>query len=168
MRQTIPPASTEDVTALPPINFDPVMKFESAPVQAAFDYWDRLRAGRIMPARSQINRKEMRGFAENVGLVEVKSDAFGAAKYFVAFAGKKIEAIFGARSGRTLDEGVPDAIAARWRLAYDMVQRSAKPIKATAHIAFEGKTQIETEILVAPLGDDATPTSFFVAITALT
>jgi hypothetical protein len=161
------PGSPEDAAILPPIDFDPAMVFESSPVQAAFEYWESQRRGRLMPTLAELDHDDMHPFLDNVGLVEIRPDPNSLSDYFVGFAGPRIESIFGARTGRTLSDGVPDAIAARWRLGFDMVRRSAKPIRATAHVAFEGKTEIETEILVAPLGDDTTPSAFFVAINAL-
>jgi hypothetical protein len=161
------PGSPEDAAILPPINFDSVMSFGSKPVRAAYEYWESQRKGRMMPTLAELNQGDMHVFVDNLGLVEIKPDLDSLSDYFVSFAGSRIESIFGARSGRTLSDGVPDAIAARWRLGFDMVRRSAKPIRATAHVAFEGKTEIETEILVAPLGEDVTPSAFFVAISAL-
>ena len=167
MRSTIPPDSAEEAAALPPIDFDSTMLFVSPPVQAAFDYWDRQRDGRVMPRQTDLRVQDMGAFADFVGLVEKTLSGLSVPDYFVTFAGKNIEAIFGSRSGRTLSEGVPAEIAQRWHLGFDMVQRSGKPIKATAHVAFEGKTNIEVEILVAPLGEETTPSAFFVAIAAL-
>jgi len=166
MRSTAP-ESPEEAAALPPINFDSVMTFVSRPVQAAFDYWDRQREGRVMPSRTDLLLNEMGDFVDSVGLVEETSSALSVPDYFVIFAGRNIEAIYGSRAGRTLSEGVPSQIAQRWHLGFDMVRRSGKPIKATAHVAFEGKTGIEVEILVAPVGKEATPSAFFVAIAAL-
>lgn len=167
MRSTTPPESAEEAAALPPIDFNSTMTFVSPSVQAAFDYWDRQREGRVMPGRTDLRIEDMGDIVEYLGLVEKRLSALSVPDYFVVFAGKKIEAIFGARSGRTLSEGVPAEIAQRWHLGYDMVQRSGKPIKATAHVAFEGKTETEVEILVAPLGEETTPSAFFVAIAAL-
>lgn len=167
MRSTIPPDSPEEAAALPPIDFDSTMTFVSPPVQAAFDYWDRQRDGRIMPQQANLRLPDMSDFIDSVGLVEKTLSALSVPDYFVIFAGKNIETIFGSRSGRTLSEGVPSQIAQRWHLGFDMVQRSGKPLKATAHVAFEGKTQTEVEILVAPLGEESTPKAFLVAIAAL-
>ena len=59
------------------------------------------------------------------------------------------------------------AKAVRWRSGIDMVHRSGKPLRATAHVAYEGKTRIEVEVLVAPLGEESTPTAFLLAIAAV-
>lgn len=152
---------------LPPIKFDPVMRFESEPLREAFDYWDAIRGGRIMPTRAELLPREMRRFISHVGLIEPMTDKNGLQDYFVRLAGSDVEEIFGPRTGRPLGEGVPPEILARWRIGYDMVQRSGKPVKATAGVAYKGKNWIEVEVLVAPLGEDATPSSFFLVISKL-
>jgi hypothetical protein len=152
---------------LPPIKFDPVMKFQSAPLQEAFDYWDAIRGGRIMPTRAELLPRDMKRFISHVGMIEPMSKKTGVQDYFVRLAGSHVEEIFGPRTGRPLGEGVPPEIVARWRIGYDMVQRSAKPVKATARVAYKGKNWIEVEVLVAPLGEDSTPSSFFLVVSKL-
>ncbi len=152
---------------LPPITYEPASSFASKPVQAAYDYWQSLRGVRLMPLMDELKQRDMRAFVDNVGIVEIRNDQASLSEYFVRFAGSRVEAIFGARTGRTLSDGVPDEIAVRWRSSFDMVRRSAKPVRATAHVAFEGKTETEVEVFVAPLGEDVTPAAFFVAIDAL-
>jgi hypothetical protein len=143
------------------------MKFESEPLQEAFDYWNTVRGERIMPTRGELLPREMRRFISHVGLIEPVSDKDGVTDYFVRLAGSDVEEIFGPRTGRPLGEGVPPEIVARWRIGYDMVQRSAKPVKATAGVAYKGKNWIQVEVLVAPLGEDSTPSSFFLVVSKL-
>ena len=161
------PKLPEDEFSLPPINFDSVMKFVSEPVDAAYEYWNGLRNGRVMHQLADVSLVDMRRFLPSIGIVELREKPDRRQDYFVSLAGSTVESIFGSRAGRWLDEGIPDAIATRWRLGFDMVRRSAKPVKATAHIAFEGKTNTATEILVAPLGDGVIPNSFYVAIASV-
>jgi len=161
------PTSPEDEFGLPPINFDSAMSFTSKPIGDAFDYWNGLRDGRLMPDLPEVKLTDMRPFLPFIGLVEIRTRPDRSSGYFVTLAGAAVESIFGSRAGRWLDEDVPDAIASRWRLGFDMVRRSAKPVKATAHVAFEGKTNIGAEILVAPLGDGDMPCAFLVAIASV-
>jgi len=154
------PQSPEDAAFLPPIAYDSMMEFRSVPLRDAYRHWLKARHGRLMPRTSDLRLNPGQSFFDYAALITLTPDP----DYFVVSHGKKIEETFGSRAGRMLCDGLPEEVAARWRSGFDMVHHSGKPIKATSHLAFEGKTQIETENLIAPLGEDDTPSAFLLVL----
>lgn len=145
---------------LPPISYSSDMTFESELLRSAFDYWDGLRAGRLMPARADVRPQCMRHFLSRVALVEVVRTVDGTRAYKARVVGSYIEEVFGRRTGKVVGEGWPRAIAERTRQKYDLAMESGGPIRARNRIAYEGKTWIDGETLVAPLSEGTVPSHF--------
>jgi hypothetical protein len=109
----------------------------------------------------------MRSFLPHVALVEVKPGPGGEPDYFVRLAGTAIEEVLGKRTGRSLTQDLPPALAQRWRAQFDAVLKSRQPLRATGRIAYDNKTWLEAEILYAPLSEDGTDVSMvFLAFAA--
>jgi len=136
---------------LPPITIDPTVALTRPMTIKAYDYWQSARAGRAMPARKDIAPQAMRAFVGHVALVELR-------------AGARIEDAFGAITGRALPEFMPPRIEARWRMVMDKVIASAAPLRAASRVSFGGKTWLQAEVVLAPLGDGGTVSMLFGAI----
>jgi hypothetical protein len=95
----------------------------------------------------------MRGFTEHVGLVEVRRDTGAEIDYFIRRAGTRWEAVFGAMTGRLIQEFLPPEIETRWRQAFDAVCEAKAPLRLTTDILFQNKSWLEAELFIGPLGE---------------
>jgi len=149
---------------LPPITIDPTVALTRPMTIKAYDYWQSARAGRAMPARKDIAPQAMRAFVGHVALVELRAGEGGKIDYVMRLAGARIEDAFGAITGRALPEFMPPRIEARWRMVMDKVIASAAPLRAASRVSFGGKTWLQAEVVLAPLGDGGTVSMLFGAI----
>jgi hypothetical protein len=119
----------------------------------ARDYWQSRRGDRTMPNRADLDPVAMRRFTEHVGLVEVRRDTGAEVDYFIRRAGTRWEAVFGAMTGRVIQEFLPPEIETRWRQVFDAVCQAKAPLRVTTDILFQNKSWLEAEMFVGPLGD---------------
>ena len=117
-----------------------------------------------MPSRADLDPREMRSFMPHVALVELRQTADGAQDYYLRLTGTSIEQVFGRLTGQLLSEFLPPEIEARWRMMFD-VARCGGSVRITGRIAFQRKTWLQCELMIAPLGADGkTISMFFVAV----
>ena len=142
----------------PPLSSDAIdfeLKFENATLVAALDYWRSRCRGEAMPKRDDIDPLEMRGFIGKVALIEVENDAAGARNYRVRLAAKSLEDVYGPVTGKTLSGFLEPDMEERWRLLFDAVVAAGVPVRHAGQVAFQGKSWLHTEVLLAPLADDS-------------
>jgi hypothetical protein len=134
-----------------PIAIDPALGFEREPNKRAFAYWQSRCEGRAMPTRADLDPVAMKTFTPHVGLVEVRR---GEAKtaYFIRRAGSRWEDVYGAMTGKVLQEFLPPHLVPAWQDVFDCVTAGAKPIRLTTQVDFQDKTWLDIELMVAPLG----------------
>jgi hypothetical protein len=131
--------------------FDRNLAFRNPAIVQAFEYWQARRGGRAMPARVDIDPSEMRGFLPHVCLIEAQKHAGAATDYHIRVAGTHVETVFGPITGRSLPQFLPAEIEERWRYLFDRCLSDAAPLRVTGAIAFERKSWLDAEILMAPL-----------------
>jgi hypothetical protein len=144
------------------IDYDVALTRESN--RKAYEYWQARRGDRSWPARKDITPQGMKGFMRHVGLVEVRKMADGHATYFIRFAGAKIESVFGPITGKTLSEFLPASLEGRWRLVFDQALKGRRPVRIASRVAFQGKTYLANEVLLAPMGEEGEVTMLFAAV----
>ena len=133
--------------------FDWTLQATQPAIVRARDYWQSRRGERPMPNRADLDPVAMRGFTEHVGLVEVRRDTGVEVDYFIRRAGTKWEAVFGAMTGRLIQEFLPPEIETRWREVFDAVCQAKAPLRVTTDILFQNKSWLEAEMFVGPLGE---------------
>lgn len=126
----------------------------------AYDYWRARRSSRIMPARKDINPRDMREFLANAGLIEARPTADGF-EYVVRLAGTRIEDIMGPITGKVFSEFLPPEIEGRWNKVCDEVRRSHGPVSIGGRMAFQGRNWLRMEGFVGPLGEEGQEITMF-------
>ncbi len=82
-------------------------------------------------------------------------------------AGTRVEQIFGPIGGKSISEVLTEEIEARWRSYFDAVCDAVRPLRISGRVAFENKIWLESEALIAPLGQAGEPvTMLFAALAA--
>jgi hypothetical protein len=152
---------------LPEMFFSAEMVFETGLLRTAFAYWDSLRAGRLMPERSDLRPQDMRAFIANVALTEIVDAPEGQRLYVPRLLGSRVEQVFGTLAERTVEGGLPEAIEARRGLVFARVIESKRPLKVRTKIVYQGKFWIDAEFFVAPLSGEAVPSFLFGALSIL-
>ncbi|HEY3637958.1 MAG TPA: PAS domain-containing protein [Rhizomicrobium sp.] len=131
--------------------FDWELQATQPVIVRARDYWQSRRHDRPMPTRADLDPASMRSFTEHVGLIEVRQGS--EIDYFIRRAGTKWEAVFGSMTGRLIQEFLPPEIETRWRQVFDAVCRAKAPLRVTTDILFQGKSWLDAEMFLGPLGD---------------
>jgi hypothetical protein len=152
--------------ALPGIEIDKTLSFRHPLNVEALGYWRSLLKGRAMPARADLDPRAMRGFLADMGLMETRKKADGTSDYFVRLAGTRTEQIYGPVTGKLISEFLPPEIEARWRGALDAAVAAGGPVRTIGRMAFQKRTWLEVECLVAPLGDDGQTISMLMIVVA--
>ena len=135
-----------------PAEIDPTLAFEREPNKLAFAYWQNRCAGRSMPARAELDPVAMKKFTPHVGLVEPRPTAAGTG-YFIRRAGSRWEDVYGAMTGKLLQDFLPPHLVPAWHAVFEGVATSAKPIRLTTQVDFQDKNWLAIELMVAPLGE---------------
>jgi hypothetical protein len=133
--------------------FDWDLQARQPAIIRARDYWQLRRGERAMPNRADLDPVAMRSFTEHVGLVEVRRDTSAEVDYFIRRAGTRWEDVFGAMTGRLIQEFLPPEVETRWRQVFDAVCQKKAPLRVTTDILFQNKSWLEAELFVGPLGD---------------
>lgn len=149
-----------------PLNFDWDLNFEHQPTILGMAYWNSRCLGRPMPSRADLDPIAMRKFSPNVGLVEVRNAAGGGTDYFIRRAGQRWEDVYGPMTGRLIQDFLPPHLVPSWREAFDLVTEAKTPVRLRTAIDFRGQTWLETEILIAPLGENDSVSMLFVCFVA--
>jgi hypothetical protein len=103
---------------IPPVRPD----LKDSRLAALYDYWDRKRVGRVMPARSDIDPLEMRSWLGNLVLIDVAAGRFTYRLY-----GTKFVESFGVdMTGQGVDD-LPIDQRERVRADYETVRTSCHP-----------------------------------------
>ena len=132
---------------------DPSLAFTHRALQRATEYWQAKRGERPMPERDDLRTADMREFVEHLSLVGIDEPERLDSDFTIRVAGKEVEKVFGAISGRPLRGAVPEDAAARWRSGYNLVRTTRQPVRFCGHVRFEDKRWLMGETLMAPLGD---------------
>ncbi len=135
-----------------PIDIDPALAFEREPNKLAFAYWQACCAGRPMPVRADLDPGAMKKFTPHIGLVEPRPYGAGTG-YFIRRAGTRWEDVYGAMTGKYLQDFLPPHLVPAWNDVFAGVVTDAKPIRLTTQVDFQNKTWLAIELMVAPLGE---------------
>ncbi len=149
-----------------PLEFDWTVQLHQPVTILAYEYWRSRCAGRAMPSRADLDPVAMRKFTAHVGLIEIRQADGSDIVYFIRRAGTKWEEVYGAITGRLLHEFLPPEIETRWRVVFDAVREAKAPLRVSTGINFQGKTWLETEMFVAPLGENGQVTMLFMTFVA--
>ncbi|HEX3675602.1 MAG TPA: PAS domain-containing protein [Rhizomicrobium sp.] len=151
-------------TSGPPIVIDRTVALTREMTAKAYAYWKSVRGARAMPARKDMTLPGMREFLRHIAFVELRPMADGRTAFFVRLAGDKIENVFGSITGKTLNEFLPTALEARWRLVFEAALEARAPVRIASRVVFGGKEYLASEVLMAPLGDGERVTMLFAAL----
>jgi hypothetical protein len=111
-------------------------------------YWDRLRAGRAAPERSDLDPGAIKNLLGNVFLVEVTENQ----RYVVRLAGTRICSLLGRElKGRTLAEAFAMKEAEDLYELLDTVSTNALPAVAGLSGETEDNRKLDLELAVLPL-----------------
>ena len=149
-----------------PLEFDWTVQLHQPATLLAYEYWRSRCAGRAMPSRADLDPVTMRKFTSHVGLIEIREAEGQGITYFIRRAGTKWEEVFGVMTGRFLHEFLSLEFEARWREVFDAVREAKAPVRVTTGIHFQRKTWLETEMFVAPLGENNKVTMLFMTFVA--
>jgi hypothetical protein len=117
-----------------------------------FDYWERKRAGRAMPKRSDIDPGEIAQLLPFIKIVEVVDDG---ARYRYRLVGTGIVRVFGVDfTGKYLDQTSSGVRRAFVRECYEAVRQSRRPAFAQTRYLRAHGPEIAAARLLAPLAVD--------------
>jgi hypothetical protein len=151
----------DDDGAVSPLDFDWDVRFECEATKLGCAYWQARRAGRTMPRREDLDPVAMRKFTQHVGLVEIRPGP-ESVDYYIRRAGTRWEDVYGPITGHCLYEFLPPELEICWRTVFDSVRSAKAPVRITTKIDYQGKNWLNTEFLVAPLGEGEEPTMLFI------
>lgn len=121
-----------------------------------YDYWDRKKGARRLPARADIDPADIRHLLPWVGLVEVTRDP---QRFCFRLAGSEVEAFYGAKiTGRWLDEMDFDNHRTEIVAQYAQAAQSGEPLAATFAFAKADGRYMEYERVLLPLSSDGNET----------
>ena len=140
--------------SLPPVFVDRALALTRPPIVKARDYWLSLCGGRVMPARAEISPRDLVEILPHIGLVEMVPLQDGSEDYAMRLMGGKIEEVFGRLTGQPICTALPAETAARWRLVFDEVRGSHKPLAVTGRVGYDNLRHLKYELFIAPLGED--------------
>jgi hypothetical protein len=141
--------------AEPPIHVDWALQFSRPENRKALAYWNSLRGERQMPARSELSPRGMREFLTHVNLVDIWPDSGGCVvDYEVTLQGSHGLEVFGNLARRRLAAGLSAVTARRLRECWNIVRDSGRPVRISARVTGGDKFWLDSECLLAPLGDD--------------
>ena len=121
----------------------------------ALDYWRSRKGNRAMPSRADISPAALRSLLPQIALVDVPGVGDRPSAYVVRLAGDAIHQVFGPLTGRPVDEFLPKDELERWIACFEAARTSAAPIRVTTpQVTYQGKTWLQSEVLLAPLGQD--------------
>ena len=134
-----------------PVEIDRTLSFKRLATAKACAHWLALKGTRAMPSRSDVAPAALRDVLPKIALVDVPTG--GASDYVIRLAGDAIQRVYGAISGRPLKDVMPAETTRRWSATFDEVIRMAVPLRFAGRVAFEGKSWLQYEAFLAPLGE---------------
>jgi hypothetical protein len=149
---------------MPPVLVDRTLALTRPPIIKARDYWMTLRGARAMPGRAEIVPRDLREILPHIGLVEMVPLPDGGEDYAMRLVGGKVEEVFGPLTGQPICTALPAETAARWRLVFDEVRASGKPLAVTGRVGFDNQRHLKYELFIAPLGEDGAVRMMFGAL----
>jgi hypothetical protein len=158
----------ESEAAPSPVAFDWELKFEKQANALACEYWQSRCNGRPMPKRADLDPVAMKKFSPHVGLIELHQAPGGETGYFVRRSGSRLDEIYGPITGRNMDDFLPPPLSATWREMLEAPRQKLAPVRTVTRVDFEGKTWLNVEMLLAPLGEDGKVDMIFLTLVAWT
>ena len=149
---------------MPPFVIDKTATFSRSATIQAFEYWRARKGDRDMPSRADISPSALRGVLPNIALVDVPAAGSRPTAYTVRLAGDAIHQVFGPLTGKPIDEFLPPEILERWVTCFEAARTSAAPVRVSSRIAYQNKTWLQSEVLLAPLGQDGHVFMLFTAV----
>ena len=146
-----------------PLKFDWNLNFEKQANVLACDYWRARCEGRPMPRRAELDPVAMRKFSAHVGLIDIR-DAED--DYVIRRSGSRLDEVYGPITGRSIREFLPPGLQATWRDMLGAVRAKLAPVRIVTGVDFEGKTWLNVEMLLAPLGEDGRANMIFMNFVA--
>ena len=138
-----------------PIAVDWDLAFTRAPAKKAMAYWAQLCAGRTMPRRREVLPGPMRSYLRHVNLIDVlRADDGAKSDFIVTLQGQHAVEVVGNVTRRKLNEVLPVPVEQRWRYCFNICLDAARPVRLSSRICAGGKWWLESESLLAPLGDE--------------
>jgi hypothetical protein len=136
-----------------PTNCDPALDFESPLLREALALWREKAGARRWPSRADLTPRLMKGFLTNVAIVDVVR-AEGKLRFRTRVTGSEIEYYYGsAPIGTFLDDAVPEPFRERWSAGWGLALDVEGPVRTTGRLEFRKQEYLNTENLVAPLGE---------------
>jgi hypothetical protein len=151
--------------AVSPYALDWALAFEQQANALACEYWQARRNGRLMPARADLDPVAMRKFSAHVGLIELRGPG-NETDYFIRRSGSRLDEVYGPITGRSLRDFLPPRLLAVWHEMIGAVCRQLAPARIATRADFEGKTWLNVEMLLAPLGEDGKVNMIFLCFVA--
>ena len=148
--------------ALAPVVTDWELQFSRPSTRRACDYWLSLRGDRKMPRRHELSPARMRDFLPHVNLIDVIRDAGSSEPDFrVALQGQHGTDVYGQIAHQPLEQVLPLHVAQRWRQSFLTCFQAVRPVRFCSQMLIGGRTWLDGEALVAPLGDETGIQSLF-------
>jgi hypothetical protein len=130
----------------------------------ALEYWRARKGARAMPSRADISPAALRAVLPQIGLVDLPGPNDRPTAYTVRLAGDAIQQVFGPLTGKPIDEFLPQDTLARWVTCFDAARTEAAPVRINSRVAYQNKTWLQAEVLLAPLGQDGHILMLFAAV----
>jgi hypothetical protein len=149
---------------LPEFVIDRSATFTRPATAKALEYWRSRKGDRAMPSRGDISPSALRGVLPQIALVDVPGPGDRSTAYTVRLAGEAVLQVFGPLTGKSIDEFLPPEILERWMACFEAARTSAAPVRAASRVAYQNKTWLQSEVLLAPLGQDGHVFMLFAAV----
>jgi hypothetical protein len=118
------------------------------------NYWNRIRAGSILPTWQGLETEELMRMSESLSFSDVLA-ANGNIRYLIRFHGQKIAETYGSNCrGKFLDEILPPALRDAALATYRHVVATRRPVYTVADTSDRAGRLVHYERLLLPFGRD--------------
>jgi hypothetical protein len=139
-----------------PLRADATLAFDTPILRDAFAVWKAKAGDRRWPARSEMTPRAMKSFLAEAAVLDVIYEPAGP-RYRVRVMGSRLDETFSNATGKFIDEFVPATLLPKWLAGFALVLDVGGPARMTDRIQFRDREYLQSEELLAPLGNPDEP-----------
>jgi len=137
---------------------DPTLAFTDPCYEQLLTLWRTKAGDRIMPVRSDMPPRALKGILPHVLMFERISQ--NPSSYRWRLVGTSLTAVLGEHTGQSFEESVPPEHLPRWVGCCDFVLDGGQPIRFLGRVHVNGREYLDAENLFVPLANDNGDPSF--------
>ena len=142
----------------------PAANFKNPALTGALALWQAKAEGRAMPSREDLTARVMKPYMAQMSLLE-RIGAGSAARYRVRLHGTALASYGGDKTGRFLEEVIPQHLLGSYTGVYDTVLELLNPLRLVSYFQVPEVDYLSGESLVAPLAGPTGAAPLILSIT---